>query len=78
MGKRFVFASESQHIETGSTSVFNKGEWWRIIGIPSEVPTGKKWKVTLEEIPYKTPWTATEAEMDKAIADLQEPIVDKS
>jgi hypothetical protein len=73
--KRFVFASKSRHIETESTSVWNEGELWRIVGIPGEVPTGKHWKVTLEEIPYDTPWTATEAEMDKAIAESKEKLI---
>jgi hypothetical protein len=73
--KRFVFASESRHIETGPTSVWNNGELWRVIGVPSEVPTGKRWKVTLEEVPSDTPWTATEDEMDKAIVESKDKLV---
>jgi hypothetical protein len=52
----------------------NDGELWRIIGIPGKVPTGKKWKVTLEEVPSDTKWTATEEEMDKSIAESKEKI----
>ena len=66
--KRFVFASESRHLSTNSASVWNEGELWRVVGIPGVVPTGKKWKVTLEEVPYDTEWEATEDEMNKAIA----------
>lgn len=73
--KRFVFASQSQHIETASTSVWNDGALWRVIGVPSEVPTGKRWKVTIEEVPSDTPWAATELEMDKAIAESKQKII---
>jgi len=73
--KRFVFASRSRHIETSSTSVWNDGELWRVVGIPSEVPIGKHWKVTLEEIPSDTPFTATESELDKAIVDSKEKLI---
>ncbi|MCK9567582.1 hypothetical protein M0R72_01370 [Candidatus Pacearchaeota archaeon] len=75
--KRFVFASTSRHIETASTSVWNEGELWRVVGVPGEVPTGKHWKVTLEEIPSDTLFTATEEEMDKAISNSKQKIIDE-
>jgi hypothetical protein len=51
MPLKFEFISESRRLTVQSESAFSDGELWRIIGIPTEVPVGKRFKVTLEEVP---------------------------
>lgn len=70
--KKFVFVSESRYLSVNSASVWNDGELWRVVGIPGNVPAGKKWKVTLEEVSSDTKWTATEEEMDKSISEIKD------
>jgi hypothetical protein len=55
MPLKFEFISESQHIVTLSDRDFSDKELWRVIGIPREVPVGKSFKVTLEELQKDLP-----------------------
>jgi hypothetical protein len=71
--RKYVFVSESQHIEVNSHSVWNDGELWRIVGIPKHVPTGLRFKVTLEQVPNDTPFD-TEFEDEKTIESLKQKV----
>lgn len=73
--RKFVFISESRHVEVNTDSVWNDGELWRIIGIPSDVPTGTRFKVILEEVPSSTPFdTPVEDDNEKELKELKHKI----
>lgn len=68
---KYIFVSESQHVEVNTHSVWNDGELWRVVGIPKHVPTGLRFKVTLEQVPNDTPFDA-EFEDEDPSAKLNE------
>ena len=72
--RRFVFVSESRYIDVNS--VWNDGELWRIIGIPKHIPTGLRFKVTLEQVPNSTPFDTEFKDKEETIYQLKARIIE--